>query len=92
MTELEKYELVNKCETFEELAKVIESLGNKGGHIEGRTIIMSTKRMAAYCRNFMKVPIIRVLTRKFGIRQQALYIKYYKDLENSLEANNSCEP
>lgn len=45
--DLETYEAVNRCETFDELAEVILSIGSN------------------------------VLTRRWGIRQQAMYIKHY---------------
>jgi len=78
MTDLEKYNIVNKCETFEELALVIESFADKSGHIQGRTKMFDAKDMANNCRNFsMGYP--NILTREFGIRQQAMYISYYND-------------
>jgi RAB protein geranylgeranyltransferase component A len=77
MTELEKYQAVNKCESFEELANVIESFADEDGMIQGRADKHDAERMARYCRNFsMFQPY--VLTREYGIRQQALYISYYQ--------------
>lgn len=76
MTELEKYEAVNKCESFEELAKVIESFADENGEIQGRTRKFNAEKMSWFCRNFtMGQP--ELLTREFGIRQQAMYISYY---------------
>lgn len=76
MTELEKYQAVNACETFEELASVIESFADEDGMIQGRTRKFSAERMAWNCRNFT-IAQPNVLTREFGIRQQAMYISYY---------------
>lgn len=78
MSELEKYKKVNECETLEELAKVIESFADKNGAIQGRTKKFSSSRMADACRNYSK-EIHNVLTREFGIRQQALYILFYEN-------------
>jgi hypothetical protein len=75
MTREEKYDLVNECETYDELADVIEFFG-ENGVIKGRTREFSSIKMAQACRNFDYMPA-SILTREFGIRQQAIYIKYY---------------
>jgi hypothetical protein len=76
MTDLEKYQAVNKCESFEELARVIESFADEKGIIQGRTKKFDATKMAQHCRTFsMFQP--NVLTREFGIRQQAMYISYH---------------
>lgn len=75
MTELEKYEAVNKCETFQELADVIKSFG-KDGIIQGRSKQFNSELMAERCLNF-NVSSPNNLTRQWGIRQQAFYIQYY---------------
>jgi len=76
MTELEKYKAVNKCETFEELANVIESFADEDGTIQGRVNKFDATKMAKLCRDYPNYPR-NVLTREFGIRQQAMYIQYY---------------
>lgn len=76
MTDLEKYEAVNKAETFEELAQVIESFADEDGKIKGRTRSFDAKKMADACRIYSDLPR-NILTREFGIRQQAMYIDYY---------------
>jgi len=68
MNRLEKYEAVNKCETLEELAKVILSFADGGGDIAGRSRYFSASKMAELCRNYKNLPE-NVLTREFGIRQ-----------------------
>lgn len=77
MSELEKYQLVNSCETSDELASAILQLADESGEIMGRHRPFSAEKMASY------VPIVinqganpNLLTREFGIRQQALYITY----------------
>jgi hypothetical protein len=78
MNELEKYELVNKCETEEELAAAILTIAN-GSEIEGRNRIFDAEKMSKRVQEVINGDVIpNVLTRKYGIRQQALYIKYYQ--------------
>lgn len=79
MTDLEKYELVNKCETVEDLeAAILTFTDPETGLIKGRMKSFDGAQMASRVR-----PIVEEngwpnnLTREFGIRQQALYIKYY---------------
>lgn len=75
MTDLEKYEAVNASETLEELAEVITTIG-EDAEIQGRTRSFNSEKMAAACKNFSNFPP-NILTRKWGIRQQAMYINYY---------------
>ena len=78
MTKQDAYEAVNKCETYEELAKVIRKIG-VDGMIQGRIRPFDSEKMAGACENFdtyMNVGKPNVLTREFGIRQQAMYIYY----------------
>lgn len=76
MTDLEKYEAVNKSETLEDLAKVIESFADEKGDIQGRTKKFSAVRMASFCRHY-SLDLHNTLTREFGIRQQAMMILFY---------------
>ena len=73
--ELLKYEMVNAAETFEQLALAIEHIG-RGGTIQGRTEPFLTHLVATCCRNFEHTAP-NTLTRRYGIRQQALYLKHY---------------
>ena len=78
MTELEKYEAVNKCETIDELRNVILSFMDSDGMIKGRTRHFHAEKMANYVYDVVNGNLIpNVLTREFGIRQQALYLRYY---------------
>lgn len=73
MTREEKYDAVNQTESLEQLSKVVLSLGNAIGMIEGRNSLHSASRMAADCAKFHnRTP--NTLTREFGIRQQALML------------------
>jgi hypothetical protein len=80
MTELEKYEFVNKCETAEELSEAILKIGGEEDIIKGRTRDFSAKKMAKNVQIFIDTfpENHRILTREYGIRQQAMYIHFYK--------------
>ena len=78
MTELEKFQKVNKCETVEELANVVLSFADEHEMIQGRKRLFDANKMAFAVRLVVSGDVIpNALTREFGIRQQALYIKYY---------------
>lgn len=78
MNELEKFKSVNSCETREDLYDTILSLADSDGFIQGRTRKFKADDMvkgaSAY---FSENQWPNSMTREFGIRQQAMYIKYY---------------
>lgn len=80
MENLKKYEKVNDCETLDQLADVIESFADEDGYIMGRTRKFGAKSMANICREY-SLDYHNTLTREFGIRQQAMYILFYRDLK-----------
>lgn len=78
MTDLEKYELVNSCETRQALKDAIMAFAEEDGSIRGRTRSFNAARMAENVDAVVggqEIP--NVLTREFGIRQQALYLNWY---------------
>jgi hypothetical protein len=79
MTELEKYDLVNQAETEKELADVILKLADpKTGKIKGRAKDHDAEKMVEKLSLFMQdLWEPNSMTREYGIRQQAMYIKYY---------------
>lgn len=80
MTREEIYDRVNQCETLKELSSVIKDLADKNGDIQGRTKKFNANQMAKMCLDFKKHFYdlnANVLTREYGIRQQAMYIAYY---------------
>ena len=78
LTDLEKYELVNGCESVKELEDVILNFADEDGMIQGRTRKFNAKKMAGYVSKVVLNYIpANLLTREFGIRQQALYLAYY---------------
>jgi len=77
MTELEIYQKVNESESLKELAEIIFSLADEDGMIQGRSRKFDAKQMANYCLGFVMYEP-NVLTRMYGIRQQAMYLTYNK--------------
>lgn len=81
---LSKYDAVNKCETAEQLKQVIISFADENGNIKGRRRLFKAERMASFVDYVISGTLVpEALTREFGIRQQALYIKYYEDEEKN---------
>jgi hypothetical protein len=80
MDRLECYERVNGCETVEELKKAILDISKSNHHnvIMGRTRAFDGEKMSLYVEDVVlgKLPF-NLLTRNYGIRQQALYISKY---------------
>ena len=78
MTELQKWQEVNKCETPEGLGFLIISLADEEGMIQGRERKFNASTMATALQFFMEDEApSNVLTREFGIRQQAIYLKHF---------------
>jgi hypothetical protein len=78
MTELQKWQAVNQCETQSELADLISKFADKEGMIQGRERKFDASNMIIGLSYFMidEMPA-NVLTREFGIRQQAIYLKAF---------------
>jgi len=78
MTDLEKYERVNSCETVKQLEDAILSFANENNVIKGRQISFNALTMASCVLGVVKGESTpNLLTREFGIRQQALYLRLY---------------
>jgi len=78
MTELETWQEVNQCETMQHLAFIINKLADPEGMIQGRERKFDAAKMIIGLNHFMadEMPA-NVLTREFGIRQQAIYLKTF---------------
>lgn len=78
MTHLDKFEMVNLCETTEELTNALRSIADQEtGIIKGRLREFDAQRMAGYVSLVIhEAAPANLLTREFGIRQQALYLRY----------------
>lgn len=80
--ELARYDAVNECETIEELQEVILSFADERGEIKGRTRYFNAQKMADFALKYYEdesdneVYPPNLLTRNWGIRQQAMYIKW----------------
>jgi len=78
MTRLEKFEAVNACETEDELVALIPKFANAVGDIEGRTDWFDAEKMALAAKcYFNEMAPANSITRQYGLRQQAMYIKHY---------------
>jgi len=92
MNDLDKFNKVNNCESIDELCDTIISFADAQGMIQGRTKRFVAQEMANYCKTYWmnshNQP--RFMTREFGIRQQAMYLKYseHSCFENILHAKN----
>jgi len=92
-----RYEKVNKTNTLVELSEVVLSFGDEDGMIEGNNGLMTTAQgMATATELFLLVPP-NVLTRRWGIRQQALMlvpttepmiVRSYDDKMNDIKSKN----
>lgn len=78
MNELEKYEAVNKSKNLKELADVIRSFAIDG-MIQGRTRRFDAEKMAEHCESY-NLRKHNILTREYGIRQQAMMLLFYETL------------
>ena len=74
------YEAINTAETFAELSHAILKCADKDGNIQGRKIKFNAEEASQICLNLRDAEFknFRLLTREFGIRQQAIYLDYYK--------------
>lgn len=78
MTKLQKWQAVNQCETPLELRALIIQFADKNGMIQGRTRRFHAAEMTLGLDWFMEGKMYaNVLTREFGIRQQAIYLKTF---------------
>ena len=78
MTELETWQLVNQAETQTQLAFIINKLADPEGMIQGRERKFDAAKMIIGLQFFMEDEMpANVLTREFGIRQQAIYLKIF---------------
>lgn len=80
--ELERYQLVNACESVTELQEAIMKMANENDMIKGRNRQFPAKEMAASVSLVVAKGFpANLLTREYGIRQQALYLQHYQKLE-----------
>lgn len=77
-TDLEKFQAVNKCETIAQLQSLILEFADSDGNIQGRTRKFNAEKIAkGAMQYFLSEDPPSVLTREFGIRQQAMHIKHF---------------
>lgn len=81
MTSLEKYEAVNQAASLVDLAEVIRSFAEEDGKVQGRSKRFDAEDMATKCETYINA-YHNVLTREFGIRQQAMMLSFYENRES----------
>lgn len=78
MEELDKWKLVNGCQTKEELCNAVDAI-TENGNIIGNTgkLFDADKIKRSINAAMAKTHPANVVTRAYGIRQQMLYLMYY---------------
>jgi len=91
MTDLEKYELINSTKSVEQLMEAVSKIGP----IQGSKEEFSVENIHGSIRLIMLrpyYPYYNQLTRKFGLRQQMIYLMTYKKYDRlGLESGASFE-
>ena len=79
MEEVEKWKRINSCETHEELKKAIIEIADNG-NIQGREKSWKASYQSDVVQFLWENPNIgmNMLTRSYGIRQQMMYLLYYR--------------
>lgn len=78
MKDLEKWQKVNECGSSLGLALLINLFADGEGMIQGRERKFDAVKMVIGLTMFMEDEMpANVLTREFGIRQQAIYLKTF---------------
>ncbi len=74
-----KFEEINRAETFAQLSQAILNIADRDGNIQGRNILFSAKELSQQCLELRddEHKNWNLLTREYGIRQQAIYLDYY---------------
>lgn len=80
MEELDKWKLVNSCETFQELFDAVADIGpieyssnNRIMPIKSAEYVINAIRVACSEENYSYV------TRNYGLRSKVIYLKQYKE-------------
>lgn len=76
----ELWESVNMSETFAQLSEAILKCADDYGNIQGRVHVFKADELAKKCLELRDADYknFNLLTREFGIRQQAIYLDNYK--------------
>lgn len=79
MEEVEKWKRINSCETHEELKKAIIEIADND-NIQGSTKSWKASYQSDVVQFLWENPTIEMnmLTRSYGIRQQMIYLLYYR--------------
>lgn len=83
MTESDKWLTINQCEDYEQLSNAIMAIAEDGricSNRQDKTFDAEKQVRNAY--QVIEVGLFpNILTRAYGIRQQAIYIRYYQERE-----------
>lgn len=79
MEEVEKWKRINSCETHEELKKAIIEIADND-NIQGSKKSWKASYQSDVVQFLWENPTIEMnmLTRSYGIRQQMIYLLYYR--------------
>jgi hypothetical protein len=79
MEELQKWQSVNQCESALGLSNLILEFADSDGMIQGRSRKFNAKEMAERVSDVISRGYsANLLTREFGIRQQAVYLRSFE--------------
>jgi hypothetical protein len=84
-----RWQRVNQCETIKELQQCILDFSDEFGMIQGRSRPFIAEKMAEHAGIYFmdssgNIPP-NVITREYGLRQQVVYLKFYKDNKSNRE-------
>lgn len=83
ISDIDKFELINKCETPAELRNAILRIGKEDSSILSRNDLEYTANIASGIARGLYVS--NLITKKYGIRQQAIYIYRKQDEVSSFD-------
>lgn len=83
VAEIDKYKIINKCETPTELRNAILRIGKEDPSILSRNDLEYTANIASGIARGLYVS--NLITKKYGIRQQAIYIYRKQDEVSSFD-------
>ena len=79
--ELIRFQVVNKADSLKSLLAAIEVMGGEEGLLQGSQQLWDVDQQKAGLELFAKgLAVPNILTRTYGLRQQAMYLAYYGKL------------
>lgn len=84
LSEIEKWEVINRTTTFEELKDAILLIADEDGYIRGRQSLFDKDNMRNRVDLVLNGEPFNLLTRSYGIRQQFIYLNTILWLRNQI--------